>query len=788
MKFSENWLRGFVNPPLNSEELAHVLTMAGIEVDSIEPVAAMFEKVVVAEVVSVEKHPAAERLSVCLVKTSATDNNLLQIVCGAPNVSAGVKVPCALVGANLPGFAIKQAKLRGLDSFGMLCSAKELGIGDAADGLLLLPHDAPVGEDFRSYYALDDRIFTLSLTPNRADCLGLWGIAREVAAITATHQKISTVDPVAKSINETIPVKIIATDACPLYCGRIIRGVDLSVPTPLWMLQRLERSGIRSINSIVDITNYVLMETGQPMHAFDLAKIDGAINVRFAASDERLTVLNGSQIDLNTQMLIIADNSKPLALAGIMGGMESGVTLETVDIFLESAFFDPRAISGKSFQLGFSSDSAYRFERGVDFAETKCVLERASQLIGAICGGKAGPITEVKNQLPQRIPVTVRIDRVKRVLGIEIDQQTIGEYFKRLGFDYTLKGGAFSVLPPSYRFDLAIEEDFIEELARLYGYDRIPIHYPRADMVMLAAAETKYDVIDIKKSMVARDYQEVVNYAFVDAEWELDLANNATPIALKNPIASQMNVMRSTLIGGLISNLQFNLNRKQTRVRLFELGYCFIRDKDHDCRQVEKFAGLCYGDVLSEQWGATARTVDFFDVKADVEVLFGKRAVHFEKFDHPALHPGKSAQITMTDKAIGWIGELHPNLQKKYDLPKNVMLFELEFTALLNKTVPIAKEISKFQVVRRDIAVIVDNDISVYSLLACMLAAKPSIVSEISLFDIYRGKGMENNKKSLAFRFLLQDTEKTLTDEEVDCAVTKLVDILSDKFGAALRT
>ncbi len=788
MKFSENWLRSFVNPPLNSEELAHVLTMAGIEVDSIESVAAMFEKVVVAEVVSVEKHPAAERLSVCLVKTSATDNNLLQIVCGAPNVSVGVKVPCALVGANLPGFAIKQAKLRGLDSFGMLCSAKELGIGDAADGLLLLPHDAPVGEDFRSYYALDDRIFTLSLTPNRADCLGLWGIAREVAAITATHRKISAVDPVAKVINETMPVKVIAADACPLYCGRIIRDVDLSVPTPLWMLQRLERSGIRSINPIVDITNYVLLETGQPMHAFDLAKIDGGINVRYASSNEQLTVLNGNQIDLNTQMLIIADNSNPLALAGIMGGMESGVTLETVDIFLESAFFDPRVISGKSFQLGFNSDSAYRFERGVDFATTKCVLERATQLIGAICGGKAGPITEIKNELPQRIPVTVRIARVKRVLGIEIDQQTISEYFKRLGFDYTLKGGAFSVFPPSYRFDLAIEEDFIEEIARLYGYDRIPIHYPRADMVMLATAETKSDVIDIKKSMVARDYQEVVNYAFVDAEWELDLANNTTPIALKNPIASQMNVMRSTLIGGLISNLQFNLNRKQTRVRLFELGYCFIRDKDHDCRQIEKMAGLCYGDVLSEQWGATARTVDFFDVKADVEVLFGKNAVYFEKFDHPALHPGKSAQISIADKAIGWIGELHPNWQKKYDLPKNVMLFELELTGLLNKTVPIAKEISKFQAVRRDIAVIVDNDISVYSLLACLLAAKPPIVSEISLFDIYRGKGMENNKKSLAFRCLLQDTEKTLTDEEVDCAVTSLVDILSDKFGAVLRT
>lgn len=787
MKFSENWLRSFVNPPLTSDELAHALTMAGIEVESIEPVASMFDKVVVAEVVSVEKHPTADRLKVCVVKAGRTNNDLLQIVCGAPNVSAGVKVPCALVGANLSGLTIKQAKLRGMDSSGMLCSAKELGISDATAGLLLLPADAPIGEDFRGYYGLDDRIFTLSLTPNRADCLGVWGVAREVAAITATDLQALAVDSAANEIDDLLPIQVTAADACPLYCGRIMRGVNLALSTPLWMVQRLERSGIRSINPIVDITNYVLLETGQPMHAFDLTRIDGGIEVRYASSKEKITVLNGNQIDLNPEMLLIADAQKPLALAGIMGGLESGVTQDTTDIFLESAFFSPHVISGKSFRLGFGSDSAYRFERGVDFGATKQALERATQLIHDICGGKAGPISEVKNQLPQRIPVKVRINRVKRILGIDITQQEIGEYFKRLGFVYTLQYDTFSVLPPSYRFDLTIEEDFIEELARIYGYDRIPIHYPRADMAMLPATETENDVVNIKRSLVARDYQEVINYAFVDASWELDFANNASPVALKNPIASQMSVMRSTLIGGLISNLQFNLNRKQTRVRLFEIGYCFIRDHDQDCRQMEKIAGLCYGDVALEQWGITSRTVDFFDIKADVEVLFGKNTVHFRKFLHPALHPGKSAQICIEDKVVGWVGELHPNWQKEYGLQKNAVMFELELLSLMTKTVPIAKEISKFPPVRRDIAIIVANDISVYSLLACMLTEKPSIVSDIALFDIYRGKGMENNKKSLAFRFLLQDTEKTLTDEEADLAVTWLINILRDKFGAILR-
>jgi len=787
MKFSENWLRSFVNPLLSSDELAHVLTMAGIEVESVEPVSAAFDKVVVAEVVSVEKHPAADRLKVCNVRTEKSAENLLQIVCGASNVSTGVKVPCALTGANLPGFTIKKTKLRGIDSAGMLCSAKELGISEAADGLLLLPADAPVGTDFRGYYGLEDRIFTLKLTPNRADCLGVIGVAREVAAITAAELFLPETNSVSSQTEDMLAVQVIASDACPLYCGRIMHGINLDVLTPLWLTQRLERSGIRSINPVVDITNYVLLETGQPMHAFNLDKIAGTIQVRYALSHESIQLLNGSKVDLNPEMLLIADEHRPLALAGIMGGMDSGVTPGTTDIFLESAFFSPNAISGKSFQLGFSSDSAYRFERGVDFAATRDALERATYLIQTVCGGQAGPVTEVKHKLPQRSVVDVRISRIKRILGIDVNKQQVSDYFKRLGFEFSVKVDTFNVRSPSYRFDLAIEEDFIEELARIYGYDHIPTLFPRAIMAMLPASETERSPMEIKQLLVARDYQEVINYAFVDADWELNFVNNRTPITLKNPIASQMSVMRSTLIGGLISNLQFNLNRKQTRVRLFEMGCCFVRNDESDCKQVERVAGLNYGDVVPEQWGVSARSVDFYDIKADVEVLCDGRTIHFEKFLHPALHPGKSAQICIEDKSIGWLGELHPRWQKKYGLQKNTILFEISLEAIIPKSLSVAKEIPKFPPVRRDIAIIVDNDISVHSLLVCLFAEKSAIVLDISLFDIYRGKGMEKTKKSLAFRVLLQDTEKTLTDEEADSAVQNLIEVLKNKFGATLR-
>ncbi|MBX3618246.1 phenylalanine--tRNA ligase subunit beta [Nitrosomonas sp.] len=788
MKFSESWLRSFANPPLSSAKLAHALTMAGIEIERIEPVAAVFNKVIVAEVLSVEKHPTADRLKVCSVRTG-TSEDFLQIVCGAPNVEIGIKVPCALVGANLPGFTIKKTKLRGLDSHGMLCSAKELGISEAADGLLLLPDDAPVGIDFREYYGLDDNVFELKLTPNRADCLGVWGVAREVAAITSTELNSSEFerDRVSTEIEDTLAVQVVAADACPLYCGRVMQGISLDVATPMWMAQRLERSGIRLINPVVDITNYVLLETGQPMHAFDLAKISDSIHVRYAHLHEKIQLLNGSQVDLTPEMLLIADKHKPLALAGIMGGMDSGVTQSTTDIFLESAFFSPSVISGKSFVLGFSSDSAYRFERGVDFSATRNALERATYLIQSICGGKVGPVTEVKHRLPQRTAVNVRVDRIEKVLGINLNKHQIGDFFARLGFEFSEKENTFVVIPPSYRFDLSIEEDFIEELARIYGYDRIPSLSPRANMAMLPVSEKKLSIFEVKRLLTTRDYHEVINYAFVDETWEHELANNSKPIALKNPIASQMSVMRSSLIGSLISNLQFNLNRKQNRARLFEIGCCFGRTESDGFYQREKVAGLSYGDVVSEQWGVPARSIDFYDVKADVEILCSGKAVHFDKFSHPALHPGKSAQIHIDGQPAGWLGELHPHWQKKYGLQKNAVMFEIDLNSLLSRAVSVAAEISKFPPIRRDLAVMIDNAINVQELLAGMYAEKSAIVTDISLFDIYRGKGVDSAKKSLAFRVLLQDTEKTLTDAEADSAVTGLIEILKNKFGATLR-
>ncbi len=787
MKFSENWLRALVNPPLSSGELAHVLTMAGLEVEAIEPAAPAFDKVVVAEVLSVQKHLDADRLNVCQVNVgAAASSDSLQIVCGAANVRAGVKVPCALVGAQLPGAAIKQVKVRGVESSGMLCSARELGLSDTAEGLLLLPGDAPTGTDFRDYYALDDKLFTLKLTPNRADCLGLAGVAREVAAITSAKLDPLEIEAVHSEIDDILTVQVEAPDACPLYCGRVIRGICLDAPTPPWMTRRLERSGIRTINAVVDVTNYVMLEIGQPLHAFDLAKIAGAMHVRYAKSGERLQLLNGENLVLQPDMLLIADETKPLALAGIMGGSESGVQQDTTDLFLESAFFSPEAIAGKSFRLGFSSDSAHRFERGVDFAATRNAMERATRLILDICGGKAGPITEVKGKLPQRNPIRLRVERARRVLGIDLDTSKATELLRRLQFNFTVDGGVFQVTPPSYRFDLAIEEDLIEELARIYGYDHIPASLPHAALSMLPESELLHTPLQLRRILAARDYQEVINYPFVDAAWEADFTNNKTPIALKNPIASQMGVMRSSLIGGLMANLQFNLNRKQTRVRLFEIGRCFVKEGEAYV-QPERLAGLCYGDAVAEQWGAPARTVDFYDAKADIEALFWPEVANFQAASHPALHPGKSAQICLGEKIVGWLGELHPRWQQKADLPKSAVLFELDLDLLTVRTLSAAGEISKYPPVRRDIAVVVADSVSVQALLDGMQAEKPSIVSEISLFDVYRGKGMENGKKSLAFRVLLQDTEKTLTDAEADLAITKLLDILQSQFDARLR-
>ncbi|MBV6390436.1 MAG: Phenylalanine--tRNA ligase beta subunit [Nitrosomonas europaea] len=788
MKFSGNWLRKLVDLQYSDEELAHKLTMAGLEVESVAPVAPFFDKVVVAQVVSVQKHANADRLNVCKVDVGTQSDGFLQIVCGAQNVKEGMKTVCALVGARLPELDIRQGKIRGVESLGMLCSAKELGLASDADGLLELPGDTPVGVDFRKYYSLDDCIFTLKLTPNRADCLGMFGIAREVAAITASELDLPEIVFVNPVIEDVLQIRVEGPESCPLYCGRVIKGVATDTAIPLWMSQRLERAGLRMINPVVDIINYAMLETGQPMHAFDLNQINQEICVRFAGENEHLLLLNGERLTLQKDMLVIADSSKPLALAGIMGGSESGVTNTTIDVFLESAFFSPVVISGKSFKLGFTSDSAHRFERGVDFSMTRSVLERATALILEICGGKAGPVTEIGNDLPRREAVRVRQKRIAKILGVDFSVELISEYFQRLQFSYTIAGEMFYVVPPAARFDLVIEEDFIEEIARVHGYDLIPARLPKAPVHMLAEPETGVSPVKrLRQILTAKDYQEVINYTFVDTQWEADFSGNDIPIRLKNPIASHMDVMRSSLFGGLIDNLQFNLNRKQSRVRIFELGSCFSKEGDEE-KEVENLAALCSGSAYPEQWGVPDRDIDFYDVKMDIESLFWPRSVYFELALHPALHPGKSARILIDKKPVGWIGELHPRWQSKYHLSQSAILFELRTETLAAELLPAMYPLSKFPPVRRDIAVVVESDVSVASLLETMHLEKDRSISEISLFDLYSGEKLVQGKKSLAFRILLQDSEKTLTDQEIDRAVSQLVGILERKFGATLRS
>ena len=791
MKFPESWLRTLVNPPISSSELAHSLTMAGLEVEAVEPAAPEFNKVVVAEILAVNKHPNADRLNICQVSVDESINkDPLQIICGASNVSVGAKVPCALIGASLPNMIIKRAKVRGVESFGMLCSANELGITEEAEGLLLLPKDAPTGEDFRNYYDLDDKLFTLNLTPNRADCLGMLGIAREVAAIYSEKLILPEISLVKTRDSDTLTVCIDEPDVCPLYCGRVIRNIDLGALTPTWMIRRLERSGIRPINAVVDVTNYVMLEIGQPLHAFDIAKIadkfSGIIHVRYANSGEKLQLLNGEEIILQPDMLLISDETKPLALAGIMGGDKSKVELGATDLFLESAFFLPKVIAGKPIQLGISSDSAHRFERGVDFGATRAAMERATGLIIDICGGYSGSITEIKGELPKRKSIALRKERVQRILGVKLELSKISEILQRLQFDFLVKNTTFNVVPPTYRFDLAIEEDLIEEIARIYGYHNIPAGLPNTNVKILPYVEAVRTSMELRKICVTRDYQEVINYSFVDVEWERHYSNNSSPVMLKNPISSQLNAMRSNLVGGLVSNLKFNLNRKQSRVRIFEIGSCFL--KEAGCYvQSEKLGGLCYGGIVAEQWGSSERNTDFYDVKSDIEALFWPETISFEITAHPALHPGKSSQIFIGKKMAGWIGELHPKLQQELALPKAVILFELDLDILTKRTVSKSGEIPKYPSVRRDIAVIVADNISVSYLLQSMSALNSPIILDISLFDIYRGNGVDNGKKSLAFRVLLQDTKKTLTDEEADSVTKKLIKILENKFEAKLR-
>ena len=790
MKFSESWLRSFVNPAVSGNDFSHLLTMAGLEVEEEETVAPAFDGVIVAEVLEVKKHPDADRLNVCRVNIGR--NEPQQIVCGAPNVAPGLKVPCALPGSTLPGdFQIKIAKVRGIESSGMLCSAKELCIAEDASGLLILPADAPVGQNIRSYLDLDDRLLTLKLTPNRADCLSLAGIAREVAALTDTPACYPQIAAATVTIDNRRDIVLDAPEACPLYCGRVIAGVDARAATPDWMKRRLERSGIRSISALVDITNYVMLELGQPLHAFDNTKLEGAIHARLAKADEKIQLLNEQTLELQDNVLLIADDQHPVAMAGIMGGEDSGITLDTTEIFLESAFFAPKAIAGRARRYGFGSDASHRFERGVDFGSTRVALERASQLVLDICGGQAGPLCEARAALPARQPVRLRQSRVTKVLGVNFTAGQIEAIFTRLGLAFTRNDDDFLVTPPSYRFDIEIEEDLIEEIARLHGYDAIPSPAPRARLAMLPQTEDVRPLFRVRQILADRGFQEVVNFAFVEEAWESDFAANIAPIRLANPIASQMSVMRSTLIGGLVANVVTNLKRKQNRVRLFETGRCFFHDAQGQpvkgFHQPWKIAGLAYGSALPEQWGTLSRPVDFYDIKGDIESLLTPVVAKYEKTTHPALHPGRSACVIVNDQEIGFLGELHPQWLQKYNLPLAPVIFELDLDALTRAHLPKYTEVSKQPAAFRDLAIVVDQKIELQAIIDGLLTNRPAVVKDIQLFDIFTGKGIEQGKKSLAFRIVMQDTQRTLQDTEVDAAIQQLITYLHQAFSAQLR-
>jgi phenylalanyl-tRNA synthetase beta chain len=809
MQFPESWLRTFVDPKLSTDELSHALTMAGLEVEGLAPVAPPTTKIVVGQVLEVAKHPNADKLNVCQV--DAGTGETLNIVCGAPNVSPGIKVPVALVGAELPPaeaggapFAIKLSKLRGVESQGMLCSARELKLSDDHSGLLILPADTPIGQDIRETLNLDDTVFEIKLTPNKADCLSVFGVARETAAITGAPLHALEMPPVAVTIDEILPVKVLAPDLCGRFSGRVIRGVNAHAKTPHWMVERLERSGQRSISALVDISNYVMLELGRPSHVFDLDKIHGGIEVRWGKAGETLKLLNGNTVELDETVGVIADDRHVESLAGIMGGDSTAVSLETTNIYLEAAFWWPDSIRGRARKYNFSTDAAHRFERGVDYSTTVEHIERISKLILDICGGNAGPVDDQTLNVPTREPVSMRVSRANRIIGVAIGAEEIAQIFTRLGLTFTHDGDTFAVTSPAYRFDIEIEEDLIEEVARIYGFEKIPARPPVATSEMRPTNETKRSIHVLRHAVAARDYAETVNFSFVDAEWEADFAGNTNPVKLLNPIASQLSVMRTTLFGSLISVLRSNLNRRADRIRLFEAGRVFLHDPAikagelaiEGFDQPKMIGGLAYGPALEEQWGAPSRSVDFFDVKGDVEALFAPVVPRFVKAEHPALHPGRSARIEIDGRAVGWIGDLHPRWMQKYDLPHAPVLFEIESEALMQRALPVPSDVSKFPPVRRDIAIVVDQKVEVQALIDELESARsePACkhVTRVALFDEFRPKsstsgGLDAHEKSLAFRVTLQDTGGTLQDETVETAIKTLVERLARVHGARLR-
>ena len=791
MKFSEAWLREWVNPNITTEALADQLSMAGLEVDSVEPAAPSFSGVVVGEVLSREQHPDADKLSVCSVNIGAEEPS--QIVCGAKNVAAGMKVPVATVGAMLPGdFKIKKAKLRGVQSLGMICSASELGLAESSDGIMPLPADAPIGSDFRDYLALDDACIDVDLTPDRADCLSVGGIAREVGVLNRATLCSPEVEPVAPTIDDRFGVALEAPEACPRYLCRIVRGIDSNAITPDWMVEKLRRSGLRAISPVVDVTNYVLLELGQPMHGFDLAKLDGGIRIRMAEPGETLKLLDGDEATLRDDTLVIADHGKALAMAGIMGGEDSGVTEQTRDVLLESAFFAPLAIAGKARSYGLHTDSSHRFERGVDFTLQARAMERATALLLAIVGGEPGPIHEVSSEddLPSREPIMLRRERIARVLGVEIDDVTIGDILERLGMQVGTMSEGWSVSVPNNRFDITIEVDLIEEIGRIYGYAKIPANLSSAPVSVNLRPEAMFDLAAAKRLLTHRGYEEAITYSFIAPEMAKVLTPDAQPIRLANPISADMSDMRASIWPGLIQTLKHNLARQQTRVKVFESGLTFIRTGE-DIEQHPKLAGLVCGEADTEQWGLATRPVDFFDLKADLESLLHQVAqpdeFRFEAVEHPVLHPGQSARVMRNGEFVGWVGLLHPVAQKALDLPKGVFLFEVDLVPLSLGSIPAFSPLSKFPAIRRDFALLVDRALPYQAVLDCIRDAAPELVKDVRLFDVYLGDNIDSSLKSLALSLILQDSSHTLTDADVERVSGEVLTALADRLDAKLR-
>lgn len=790
MNISEQWLREWVSPALTTEELAHQITMAGLEVDAIDPVAGDFSGVVVAEIVSAEQHPDADKLRVCQVNTGT---ETVQIVCGAPNARVGLKAPLAQVGAVLPGdFEIKQAKLRGMQSQGMLCAEQELGLSDASDGLMELAADAPVGTDIRDYLQLDDKVIEIGLTPNRADCLGIAGIAREVGLLNRLPVKALAYDKVSESIPDTFPVELQAAQRCPRYVGRIIKGVDVSRPSPLWLQEKLRRCGVRSIDAVVDVTNYLLLELGQPMHAFDYDKLRGGIVVRTAQQGESLELLDGQTVELKPDILVIADHGGPVAMAGIMGGQSTAVGQGTTNIFLEAAFFTPELLAGKARSYGLHTDSSHRFERGVDFKLQVEAMERASQLLLDIVGGEAGPVQEVvsKGDLPARPDVILRAARIEKLLGFGLEGSEVERILSGLGLGVTATDEGWTCTVPSWRFDIAIEADLLEELARVYGYNRLPVTHIHADLVIPAKPETVLSPRVLRRHLSASGYREAITYSFVDPKLQQLFDPQLQPVALSNPISADMAVMRTSLLPGLVTAVLRNTNRQQPRVRMFETGLRFVPGES-GLRQVPTLGIVVTGQRFAESWANTAGAADFFDLKGDLQSLLAQtrapESFEFKAGQRAALHPGQTAVISRNGHECGYIGALHPTASAELGLNAALYVCEIDLESVLETRLPAFSELSRFPEVRRDLAVVVDKSVPAAELMENVRAVAGTYLTDLRLFDVYEGKGIDPKRKSMALGLTFRDQSRTLGDEDVNLAMGQVIDLLEKNYKAELR-